>query len=421
MSAKKAVAKKQAKSAAPAYKKGDKVKFIGWADEAPEGAEDIEEGAVGTVKAVSKDGVEVEIDVDGDAVLIPFNPEEIELAKSSNKKASNKKAVVEDEDEDEEEEEDEEDEDEDDSEEDEDESEDESEDEEDEEEEEEEEEEAEQSPGELADEDDTSKEGKAAAKALTKRAEKVGLDVNDYPTWVKAEKAIIKAEAKAEKASNKKPAKEEVEIIVTADVKKAMGSDPCSAALKLIESAERSYFTLGGILAVIDRDKAHEALKDGKGKQRFSGFTGFGDFCEEYLGVSYRKAKFLIAINQSFSAAGVTADKLSSIGWAKAKDLVAVVRAEPEKAEAWLEKAENMTREKLESAIKTKLQKLGVKRHGNATTVSTTSFSFRLFEDQGETVKAAIEKAKEVMDSENTPTDNEAFYHIVSEWLSFQE
>ena len=74
MSAKpKTVAKKQAaKTSAPAFKKGDKVSFTGWSGDAPEDVE-IEEGTVGTVKAVSKTEVEVEIeDTNGDTLVVPF-------------------------------------------------------------------------------------------------------------------------------------------------------------------------------------------------------------------------------------------------------------------------------------------------------------------------------------------------------------
>ena len=429
-----------AKSKAEALKKGQVVKFIGWDGDAPDGAEDILEGMVGKVRSVSADEVEVAVDVDGENVIVPFSPTEVAIATKADIAAAKEiTAADDDEDEDYESEEDDQDSDDDDenaddSDEEEEEQEDEDEDEDEDEEEaptpakktpakkasakkaatvvEEEEEEpaAPQKParqpsvGKLADDGD-----KAAIRELTKRAKAVGLDTEAYETWREIEKAL-----KAEEKEASRP-----ELIIVSEVKEEIGTDgkaAVAAAKRLVETAERTYYTLGGVLAFIDRNATYESVKV-NGERPYQGKEGFEAFCEDNLGIAYRKAKYLIAIYEAFTGAGLNARKIQSIGWSKAKELVAILREEPSNADKWIETAKKVGTAQLQEQVKAHLTKIGAKQHGNSKTVKSVVCKFVVHEDEGEVVTEALALAKEQAE---TDSDSAAFAYIMKEWLTLQ-
>lgn len=406
--AKKTATKTATKTAAKSakFKKGDVVKFTGWEGDAIEGAEDITEGMVGKVLSVSPDEVEVAMEIDGESVHVPFTLKEVAMATKADIVRAQAEAEEEEE-ESEEEEDDSEEEEEDDSE-----------------EEETEEEEDEEttvvdeskskrkveakaprakSLGKLADGED-----KTAIRELTKRCKAVDLDPDDYDSWVEVEKAL--------KAAEKEAARPELKI--TAGVQEEIGedgSDAITAAKRLVESAERTYYTLGGVLAYIDRNKTYETFKV-KGEFPYQGREGFEAFCSEHIGVEYRKARYLIAIYEAFTNAGLTEKKIGGIGWSKAKELVAILQAEPDKVDQWVDKAKASGIPALKEAVKARMVKLGAKQHGNSGSKLFTC-RFSVHQDEGAVVTEALALAKEQIETES---DNEAFAHIMKEWISYQ-
>lgn len=408
----KAAATKKANKATKAepLKKGQTAVFIGWDGEAPEDSDEILVGMVGKVRSVSADEVEVAIEIDGDNVIVPFSPKEVALATKEDIKKAAELVADEDEDEDEEYEDE-------DADADADEEEAEDEDEEvDEDEEEEEEEEPEpvkpvrqQSTGKLADGGD-----KAAIKELTKRAKAHGIDLEEVESWVAVEKAIKAADKEASKAATKP------ELILTTSVQSEIGDSgktAVAAAKKLVETAERTYFTLGGVLAYINQNATFEKVKV-DGEFPYKGKEGFEAFCVETLNIKYRKATYLIAIYEAFTNAGLTERKLQTIGWSKAKELVAILNAEPEQANEWIEKAKKVGTAELQEQVKTRLTTLGAKVHGNSKNqVKSVVCKFVVHEDEGEVVKEALALAKEQAETES---DSAAFAYILKEWLALQ-
>lgn len=442
MATTKANKKTTKKTKTASLKKGAVVTFIGWDGETPDGADDIVEGMIGKVRSVSDDEIEVALDIDGEPVIVPFAPNEVKAAtKAEIKKAQ--EANDEDEDFEEEDDLDEEDED--------------YEDEEDEEEEEddsyesmavkdlrdlcvenglpkggskaklierleafdngdeeEEAEEVEEAPekaprpkslGKLADVE----EDKAAIRELTKRSKAVGLDPDDYETWLQVEKALKPLEKEAARPA----------LTLSATVKNEIGDNVRTthlAAKRLVETAERTYFTLGGVLAYIDREKTYEQVKV-KGKAVYQGKEGFEAFCEENLGIAYRKAKYLIATYEGASAAGLSEAKMGAIGWSKAKELVAILRAEPEDADKWLEVAKKSSTAQLQEQVKDRLTEIGAKTHGNTKKVKSVVCKFVVHADEGEVVHEALTLAKEQAE---TDSESAAFAYVMKEWLSYQ-
>lgn len=96
------------------------------------------------------------------------------------------------------------------------------------------------------------------------------------------------------------------------------GEDPLKAAARLVERQDRDDFTLGGVLSHIQRYNLHCTLG-------YSGTSDFQQYIEQELGVKYRKARYLISIYECFSKLGLDEQRLSAMGWSKAKELVRVV------------------------------------------------------------------------------------------------
>lgn len=254
---------------------------------------------------------------------------------------------------------------------------------------------------------------KAAERELRKRAKAVGLDADDEDngeTWTQFERTLKAAEKEASRPQLK----------LTSDVTAELGedgSDAVKAAKRLLETAERTYYTLGGVLAYIDRNATYEGVKV-KGEKPYQGKEGFALFCSEHLGVEYRKARYLINIYEAFSGAGLNATKIANIGWSKAKELVAILVAEPEAADKWIELAKTSSTGKLQESVKARLTKIGAKQHGNSNERTRSVIcKFVVHADEGKVVEQALALAKEQSDTES---DSEAFAYIVKEWISYQ-
>ena len=251
-----------------------------------------------------------------------------------------------------------------------------------------------------------------AIKELTKRAKKVGLDTEDADngeTWTQFERTLKASEAEAALPKLKVTKSVATEISNDSD-------DAIVAAKRLIETAEKTYYTLGGVLAVISRDKLYAQVKV-NGEFPYAGNKGFEAFCEDHLNVRYRKAQYLINIYESFTQAGLTEAKIGSIGWSKAKELVSILAVEPQNADKWIETAKEGSTAEVAEAVKARLTKIGAKTHGNTKTVRTVTCKFKLHEDEGQVVEQAIKLAKEQADTDD---DSQAFAHIIKEWLLFQ-
>ena len=267
--------------------------------------------------------------------------------------------------------------------------------------------EREKSLGRKADEGD-----KAAIRELTKRAKAIDLDPEDADngeTWTQFERTLKVAEKEASRPELK------ITKSVTAEIAED-GDDAIAAAKRLVETAEKTYYTLGGVLAVISRKNLHEGVKV-KGEFPYQGQPGFKQFCLDHLGVDYRKAQYLINIYEAFTNAGLTEAKIGSIGWSKARHLVAILEAEPDAAEKWIETAKASSTDQVIEAVKTRLEKIGAKQHGNSRKTRTVTCKFVVHEDEGKVVQEALAMAKEQGDLKD---DSEAFAYIVKEWMTFQ-
>ncbi len=244
------------------------------------------------------------------------------------------------------------------------------------------------------------------------------------PAPAKAEKAAKTKKVKAEKPAKApkavKPEAEELKPLAMSayseDVQKQVKSDASAlkAAKSLAQRIQETFWTLGGVLSFIQRNKSFVKVETEAGEHPYAGSHGFKNYVEVELGMKYRRAMYYVSIYETFSPLGVEQETVLALGWAKAKELTGVVNKK--NVQGWLKKADELGREDLQAEIKQSKVKAGdgdVNPPAGPTATATT-FKFRLFEDQGKVVASAIKDAQEKLGE--GADENAAFAHIVSEW-----
>jgi hypothetical protein len=155
--------------------------------------------------------------------------------------------------------------------------------------------------------------------------------------------------------------------------------DAFSTARLLIESGEYSNFKLGGILSKINGEKWTE------------GYGSFNDMlAAEFPTLKRRKAFYLMSIYTNLVEAEIKWSQVGHLGWTKLKELAPILTKE--NAEEWIAKAEKLTIIQLIEEIR-KLSDGGSSDETEETKTLTT-ITFKVYEDQKETINDAVTKAK---------------------------
>jgi len=197
----------------------------------------------------------------------------------------------------------------------------------------------------------------------------------------------------------------------------ATSHDALEAARVLVTRADETYFTLGGVLNRIAEHKDYLTITDAGNVPRYQGATAFEDYVEKDLGVKARKARYLIAIYKHFSVLGLDEKRLTTIGWAKAKE-IARAGGTIKDSELLLDFATGHNIDDL----KAKIEETSVSAGGDGTGTSgakakKVAFKFVFFQDKADTLQAALDTAKQAIDSEDP---NAALDYIMTEWMSAQ-
>jgi hypothetical protein len=186
----------------------------------------------------------------------------------------------------------------------------------------------------------------------------------------------------------------------------AQGGDALKAAKSLVDRAEQTDFTLGGVLRTIHETGVFKTLG-------FDGKRGFDEYVERTLGIASRKARYLMAIYTKFALLGVDETRLEEIGWSKAKELARIEDAELKKDFTKLvKKATDSTRDELIEHIKTKY-KVTTRGGGGDNSVKMVDFRFRLAEEEATTVTEGL---KEACTAAGTDDLNVGFAYLVGDW-----
>lgn len=181
--------------------------------------------------------------------------------------------------------------------------------------------------------------------------------------------------------------------------------DICQLAKELAQESASAEFRLGGILYHVRKDGSYIALDP----ETYSAREGFARYCEQELGLSYRKAMYLAKTYASFCKVGLTSDQFASIGWSKAKELASVVTEENK--DQLIEMAQNSTVVDLIDNIKESYSSVSGTQQREV--VKKVTFKFRLVEEAAASIKHFLETAK---DSTGLDSLDAVFEHIVQEW-----
>ena len=189
----------------------------------------------------------------------------------------------------------------------------------------------------------------------------------------------------ATKVTAKSKAKVDLIESTVTEVENLTAESAVAEAHNLIEGAEFNYFKLGGVLAVIQEN----------GWWSESGHENFKTFIEAEMGLPYRKAMYLIEIYQSLVEAEIPWDTVKDVGWTKLKEIAKLLTQE--NADEWVQRANEMTTIQLVEYIKASQQSETAEEGDEETTKATkvSTMTFKVHEDQKETIRTALDKAKE--------------------------
>lgn len=183
-------------------------------------------------------------------------------------------------------------------------------------------------------------------------------------------------------------------------------SSAFSLASELVDETGFTSFKLGGALSMIysnpdwylNEYPSFKAMLDGR-----------------FPTVKYRKAMYLIDIYTKLVAAEISWAKVGHLGWTMLKELAPILTKE--NVDEWVKKAESMTVLQLQEAIKYAASLLNptsevAQEEGPK---NLTTITFKVYEDQKDTIKDAIKKAKV---EASTEFDNVAIECICMSYLA---
>lgn len=195
--------------------------------------------------------------------------------------------------------------------------------------------------------------------------------------------------AAKKKATTKKKVTEDLIVTVSHEIENMEKEAAYEMAGTLADDVEFNYFKLGGVLARIYTE----------GWYTEEGFDQFKDFVEAKFGIKRSKAMYLISIYNGLVESGVEWADVKDIGWSKLKELAHILTKKNVKG--WVKRATDMTVIQLLDYIKKEAAKgAGDDGASEDDSKKVSSMTFKVHEDQKETINNAIGKAKKA-----APTD----------------
>lgn len=223
------------------------------------------------------------------------------------------------------------------------------------------------------------------------------------PEPVKASVPAVKAKGKAvkNKAVEGEIVSGDVIIDIVHEVENLKEKDAKAYVTTLRETAEKTYFMLGGVLSVIQANSW------------FTPYSSFKEYVESEHGLNYRRAMYYVQIYNDLVESGVPWDKVKHLGWTKLKEITPVLTKE--NADEWVAIAEKQTVLQLVETVKNHQNAENPKAIEDQTAKVVTTMTFKVHEDQKATIRAAIDKAKGISD---TTVDTVALEFLCLDYLS---
>jgi len=211
--------------------------------------------------------------------------------------------------------------------------------------------------------------------------------------------------ASKKKTTGKKKAIDDLIVNVSHEVENYDKTKAIDTVKSLSEDIEFSYFKVGGILNRINEEVWYTE----------NGFAKFSEFVEATFGIKRTKAMYLINIYNGLLASGVLWEDVKDVGWSKLKEIVSVLTKKNVKA--WVKRANEMTVLQLNAYVKAHKQGEagGSGADDDSGVPKVSSMTFKMHDDQKETVIAALDKAK---DESNTEHNNVALESICMDYLA---
>lgn len=153
-----------------------------------------------------------------------------------------------------------------------------------------------------------------------------------------------------------------------------------SAVEQLLDKQGEDDFRLGGLLATI---QSHGW---------FGGYASFKEMVQTKYGLHYRKAMYLIQIYTDLVKNQIPWEKVKGLGWTKLKEIAPILTQE--NVDEWVAKALVLTVLQLQEAVKAHLNKGTDADEGDTITSTVTTMTFKVHQDQKETIRSALDKAK---------------------------
>ena len=175
-------------------------------------------------------------------------------------------------------------------------------------------------------------------------------------------------------------------------------SDAIARLVELEEAHEKTYFEIGGVLSVMQREKW------------FDPFASLDEWVENNTAMKRSKARALIQIYDKIADCGVTWAQIKHIRWTKLRAIARVLNKE--NADEWIGVASKQSKAEIIKTAKAHLATLSGTQPGGSTATHAKTFKFH--DDQVKTVDAAIEKAKK---SSNTPHNSVALEYICLDYM----
>ena len=168
---------------------------------------------------------------------------------------------------------------------------------------------------------------------------------------------------------------------------------------ELLDQDNNNAFKLGGVLSVI------------KSNGWFDGFKDYKDYVSKTFGLEYRKAQYWIRIYDKLVGESISWHKVSCLGWTKVSILEPVITAA--NVDEWVEKAASVNCDTLKAIVKAALS-TGEVEDTEKITTEVSKMAFSVHQDQKETIRGALEKAKLEV---NTDFDTVALENICLGYL----
>lgn len=179
----------------------------------------------------------------------------------------------------------------------------------------------------------------------------------------------------------------EPEVFEEDDEEKEDAGRLLTKALSLRSEIELKFWELGEVLYHIFQNQYFLEY----------GYPNWKDFCSQVLDIKWRTATYLKDIYGKFTSLGVKGEEIAGVGWVKLKELLPII--DKKNVREWIKvaKDKNISLVQLNARVKYALGKISKEEAERP----PRTIGFKLYEEQLESVKRALEIAKRMTGSEN--------------------